>query len=207
MVAQPRRMSVAEFMALPDDGNRHELVRGELRVMPPPKTIHGYIEAALVEALGQYLDGQARALGWEPRQGRTARDLLVGFAAGGEVGLRFPLPDDPAQVRGADAVYVPPEQLAAVSWDHSAYFPTVPHLVVEVLSPSESASDMEEKAQDYLAGGAYRVWYVDPRRRAVYIHDADAPTRVVRGDESLTEPELLPGFELPLNMIFPEPSS
>jgi hypothetical protein len=43
--------------------------------------------------------------------------------------------------------------------------------------------------------------------RASYIHDATAPTRVVRGAESLTDEKLLPGFALPLNLIFPELSN
>lgn len=34
MVAQPTRVTIAEFMALPDDGNSHELVRGEVRIVP-----------------------------------------------------------------------------------------------------------------------------------------------------------------------------
>jgi Uma2 family endonuclease len=63
MVAQPGRMSVAEFQALPDDGNLHELVRGELRIMPPPKGEHGLIEAAILEELGLYLRERARSLG------------------------------------------------------------------------------------------------------------------------------------------------
>jgi Uma2 family endonuclease len=100
MVAQPKRMSVAEFMALPDDGNRHELV--------------------------------------------------------------------------------------------------------EVIGASEKAADVAERVQDYLAGGAHRVWCVYPQHHTVHIHDAAAPTRVVRGAESLTDEELLPGFALPLDLIFPE---
>ena len=61
MVAQPKRMSVAEFMALPDDGNRHELVRGELRIMPPPGSRHGLVETAVLAALDRSLDNRARA--------------------------------------------------------------------------------------------------------------------------------------------------
>src|SRR5919204_863818 len=201
MVAQPqpKRMSVAEFMALPNDGNRHELVRGELRVMPPPHSRHGRVEAAVMAAIDRYLDDRARAAGWDPRQGLSARDRLVGFIAVGEVGLQFTLPDDPHQIRGADGVYVPPEQLAAVEWDGEGYFPTVPHLVIEVISASEKAADVAEKVQDYLAGGAHRVWCVYPQHHTVHIHDPAAPTRVVRGAESLTDEELLPGFVLPLN--------
>src|SRR2546423_14803588 len=102
MVAQTRRMSVAEFLALPDDENLHELVRGELRVMAPPKGGHGVIEAAILVAIGVYLRGRAEAMGWEPSQGVTAQHRLVGFVAGGEFGLRFAVPDDPDQIRGVD---------------------------------------------------------------------------------------------------------
>jgi Uma2 family endonuclease len=211
MVAQsskPRKMSVAEFMALPDDGNRHELVRGELRVtpsVPPPKSKHGFVETTLLAAIDRYLENKALAAGWQPAQGISARVRAVGFVGGGEFGMQFTLPDDPSQIRGADGVYVPTEQLAAVdwTWESEDYFPAVPHLVIEVLSASESAGDMLEKMQDYLAGGAHRVWYVDPRRRAIYIYDAVAPMRVVRGDDMLTDAELLPGFALALNLIFP----
>lgn len=210
MVAQqskPPKMSVAEFMALPDDGKRHELVRGELRVtseVPPPKSKHGFVETTLLAAIDRYLENRALAAGWLTQEGISARTRLVGFVAGGEFGMQFTLPDDLNQIRGADGVYVPAEQLLATNWtpESDEYFPMVPRLVIEVLSPSESASDMMEKIQDYLAGGAHSIWYVDPRRRVIYIYGADAPTRVIRGDGVLDD-ELLPGLALPLNSIFP----
>lgn len=205
MVAQPKPMTVAAFMALPDDGTRREFVRGEVRRMTPVGRRHGRIETALTSAIDHYLDDKARALGWQPEQGILARDQLVGFVLGGEVGLRFTTPDDPDQVRGADGAYVPPEQGARATWDDDGYFPEVPRLVIEVISPTDSDSDVSEKVQDYLAGGAQRVWRVDPKRRRIYIDDVEAPTRVVRWGESLTDDELLPGFVLPLNLIFPAP--
>src|SRR5690242_17445528 len=129
MAAQPRPISLSEFMALPDDGYRHEFVRGEVRVMPPPKGNHGLVETRVLAAIDRYLDVRARSLGWNGEQGPDARDRLVGFVAGGEFGLQFTLPDDPHQLRGADGVYVPPEQYATLSWDEQDYFPAVPHLV------------------------------------------------------------------------------
>jgi Uma2 family endonuclease len=203
MVAQPAKANVAEFLTLPEDGNRHELVRGELRVMPPPKGAHGLVETVLLARLDRYLDERALALGWSLSQGLDARSRLVGFVAGGEFGLQYALPDDPNQIRGADGVYVPPAQLARVGWTGSEYFPEVPMLVIEVVSPSERADDLAEKIQDYLAGGARRVWCVYSERRFIQIYAADAPTRVVRGEELLTDDELLPGFALPLNLLFP----
>lgn len=202
---EARPMSVAEFMDLPDDGNLHELVRGELRVMPPPKGVHGLIENAILEAIGRYLYDTALTLGWEPREGIAARYKFVGFAAGGEFRVRFTVPDDPNQVRGADGAYVPADQFVSISWDRKEYFPAVPHLVIEVISSSERADDVIEKVQDYLTGGARRAWCLYPARRAVYIHDANGPMRVVRGDDAiLTDEELLPGLGIPLNMVFSE---
>src|SRR5579859_7522104 len=129
-----RRMTYADLLAQPDDGSLHELVRGELRSMPPPKGDHGGIEYALAEAIGRYLFGRAVALGWSENEGRRARARLVGYAAGGEAGMRFSLPDDPDQVRGADALYLTPEQFAlAEPTIDDDYIPFVPVLVAEVV--------------------------------------------------------------------------
>jgi Uma2 family endonuclease len=198
------RVSVAEFLALPDDGNRHELVRGEVRMMPPPKSMHGLIEAALMARLDHYLDTRAMALGWTLEQGLRARNALVGLLGSGEFGMQFALPDDPHQIRGADGAYVPPEQLARVTWAEDEYFPEVPALVIEVICPSDKADAVAEKVQDYLAGGARRVWCVYPQWRSVLVYDAETAPRVLRGDESLGDEELLPGLSLPLALIFPD---
>jgi Uma2 family endonuclease len=203
MVAQAAKVSVASFLALPADGNRHELVRGEVRAMLPPKGSHGFVETALLARLDRYLDDQALARGWDLSQGLDARSPLVGFVAGGKFGMQYALPDDPAQIRAADGVYVSAAQAAEVMWQGTEYFPAVPVLVIEIVSLSERTVDVAEKVQDYLAGGARRVWCVYSERRFVQIYAADAPPRIVRGEESLTEPEQLPGFALPLRLIFP----
>jgi Uma2 family endonuclease len=204
MTTQTKQMTVAEFMALPDDENRHELVRGELRTMPPPKGMHGLIEARILEELGIYLRERARQSGWQPREGPDARDRTAGFAAGGEFGIQFATPDDPHQIRGADVAYIPPEQMARVAWNGVDYFPAVPALVVEVVSATDRADAVAEKVQDYLAGGARRVWCVYPQRRFAHIYDPDRPLRAVHEDESLTDEELLPGFALSLAAILPQ---
>jgi Uma2 family endonuclease len=203
MVAEPRHHTFEEFLALPDDGNLHEYVRGAIRAMPPPNGMHGVLESAFLSLIDRYLESRALHLGWDPEQGLEARRKLVGFVAGGEFGMQFSLPDDPQQIRGADGVYVPAEQLALAGWDEEGYFPGVAALVIEVISPSESAADVNEKVQDYLSGGARRVWCVYPSRCTVHVHDAEAPTRVLRHGDTLTDDDLLPGFALPLRRIFP----
>jgi len=59
-----------------------------------------------------------------------------------------------------------------------------------------------EKVQDYLRGGARRVWCVYPRIRGIHIHALDAPSRIIEWPEMLTD-DIIPGFALPLNQLFP----
>ena len=210
MVAQPleegHAAALAAFLALPDDGNRQEFVRGEVRSGPLPKGSHSRFEARVLKAIERHLDKRAVALGWETESDPELRDRLVGFTAGGEFGMQFSLRDD-EQIRGADCAYVPAEQFARTAWDGFEYFPEVPHLVIEVISASETAADIAEQVQDYLQGGARRVWCLYPTRAMAHVHDVAGPTRVLRYRDALTDPELLPGFALPLRQIFSAPEA
>ncbi len=83
MVAARQPVRLEDFLALPDDGNRHEFVRGEVHVMPPPKGKHGFVEAAIIEAIGRYLCEHALSLGWEPRQGLSGFSLPLTWSSPG----------------------------------------------------------------------------------------------------------------------------
>jgi Uma2 family endonuclease len=202
MVTQ-QRMTYEDLIAQPDDGCRHELVRGEILRMPHPKGRHGLVARALVEAVGRYLHDRATSLGWSEEQGRRQRNLLVGAPGGGEFGIRITLPDDPVQVRGLDVCYLSPEQVARYEAAGSdEYFTEVPALVAEVISPSETADYIAEKVHDYLTGGARLVWLLFPRTRMVQVHEPGQPMRVLTGDAPLEGGEVLPGFSVALNGLF-----
>ena len=118
--------------------------------------------------------------------------------------MRFSLPDDPDQVRGADVLYLTPEQVAR----HEAaiatgYIPEVPALVAEVISPSDRRRDVDEKVADYLAGGAHLVWLLRPSTRSVEVHRPDAEPRTIGPDGVLDGGEVLPGFSVPVRRLFP----
>jgi Uma2 family endonuclease len=192
-----------DLMALPDDGFLHELVRGEIRRMPPPKGQHGHVEAAVVEAIGRYLHGRALSLGWQENDGLAARDRLVGYLGSGEQGIRFSLPDDPDQTRGVDVLYLTPAQYTrhtAVLADE--YIPEVPALCVEIISPTQSAEDVDERVQDYLAGGALLVWCLFPRRRTVTVYSPERAPQTVRSGGVLSGESVLPGLTVPLAVLF-----
>ncbi|HKO23413.1 MAG TPA: Uma2 family endonuclease [Chloroflexota bacterium] len=198
-----QRMTFNDLMAQPDDDYLYELVRGEILRMPPPKEDHGCVEAALVEAIGRYLDDRALALGWEKSQGRAARNRLVGRLLSGDVGVRFSLPDDPDQLRGLDVCYLSAEQVARLGAVPTAeYLVEMPALVAEVISPSETASYINEKVNDLLRGGAQLVWLFYPKTRTVMVLRPDGSARMIPAGGLLDGNDVLPGFMVELASIF-----
>jgi Uma2 family endonuclease len=198
-----RRMTVTDLLDQPDDGYLYELVRGEILRMPPPKGDHGRVELALAGAIDRYLYGRAATLGWDPSEGRTARDRLVGYPESGEAGIRFSLPDDPDQIRGVDVLYLTPEQFARLEPIlRTEYIPEVPALVAEVISASETTTYSNEKVTDYLNGGARLVWQLFPLTRTIRVYGSDNTTWTIPAGGTLDGGAVLPGFTVGLGELF-----
>ncbi len=101
-----------------------------------------------------------------------------------------------------DVLYLTPDQYtrhARVLAEE--YIPTVPALCIEVISPSQSADEVDERVQDYLAG-AQMVWRLFPRRRTVTLSTPDRAPQTVRAGETLRGDPVLPGLALPLALLF-----
>ena len=77
-----------------------------------------------------------------------------------------------------------------------------PDLAVEVLSPSERASELEEKLDDYRAAGTPLIWVIDPDRRTVMIVSRAAPLRWIRAQDTLDGGDVLPGFQCRVAELF-----
>jgi Uma2 family endonuclease len=82
----------------------------------------------------------------------------------------------------------------------------MPDLAVEIISPSQSLSQVRRKAEVYLRHGAALVWLVDPRANfaEVWSSGGEGALQKVRiaGDGELNGGDVLPGFRLPLSRIF-----
>ena len=76
-----------------------------------------------------------------------------------------------------------------------------PDLAIEVVSPSNTPREMDQRVSDFFAAGATRVWVVYPEYREVYVHGLAGVVRR-RGDETLEDPELLPGFSIKISKLF-----
>lgn len=84
------------------------------------------------------------------------------------------------------------------------YNPNPPDLAVEVISPTDSDKHIRIKIANYQAAGAL-VWVVNPADETVEIYEAGQPVRVLDTSDTLRAEAILPGFDLPIRQIFPEP--
>ena len=77
-----------------------------------------------------------------------------------------------------------------------------PDQAVEIVSPSDSAGDLEIKVAEYLSSGTKSFWAVYPDSRRVVVHRSGGIAQTHGEDFNLEEPEQLPGFSLCLGEIF-----
>ncbi|WP_337169666.1 Uma2 family endonuclease [Gemmatimonas aurantiaca] len=149
---QERRWSVEDVWALPDDGNRHETVDGELLVSPAPKVKHQVVGGAVYRALFEWV-----------RQGGIGVTLF----APTDVIL------DPHTLVQPDILVLPPIGRDVTEGDVAV--PT-PLLVIEVLSPGTARNDRLKKRPRFQRAGI-ECWLVDIDSQLVerWAPDADRP--------------------------------
>ncbi|GIV21509.1 MAG: hypothetical protein KatS3mg023_3260 [Armatimonadota bacterium] len=164
-------------------GKRLELVKGELRELTPSGWEHGRLCARIARLLDEYAEREE-----------------TGIVLGAEAGCILQGGDHPT-VRAADAAYVRTERLPqGVVPQRFGEVP--PDLVVEVLSPSDTFSEVAEKVSDWLQAGVQLVWVVDPADHTVSVHRAGHPVRVLHEEDVLQGEEVLPGFQCKVSEIF-----
>ena len=180
MTTTTQPMTAQELLNMPDDGFRYELVRGELRKMPPAGHDHGGIAAFITIQLGKHV-----------MEGRLGKVYVA------ETG--FQLESD--QVRAPDAAFVRRERAEAARGT-PGFFPGPPDVAVEVISPTDRYTEVEEKVADYLDAGTLAVIVVDPRRRTVKVHRSPADTVLLTEADVLQVDDAIPGWQIPISDIF-----
>ena len=80
----------------------------------------------------------------------------------------------------------------------------VPDLAVEVLSDSNTPAEMARKRLEYFQAGVRLVWIIDPDPRTVAVYTAPEQFTTLGEKDTLSGGDVLPGFTLPLQQLFPE---
>jgi len=177
----PNVTTADQLLVLRDPPWRHELWRGELRRMSPAGHDHGDVALRLGAAIANHV-----------------RSRRLGRAYAAETG--FVLARNPDTVLAPDVAFVQRDRLPPKA--SHGFFPGAPDLAVEVLSPDDSRSATSKKVAAWLAHGAREVWVVDPKRRTLTLHTADAAPRTLAHDATLRDSAALPGFTLALAELF-----
>jgi Uma2 family endonuclease len=171
-------MTLEQYMALPDDGWRHEYNRGVLIKVPPPKYGHSKIILKLVRSLDPLVY----------EAGLGSIHVQAGFALDGGDIIRIP-----------DVAFVSMEREQATR--DNEWLQGSPDLAVEVVSPSNDIEDLAEKIEQYLEFGAREVWIVYPRIRQVQVHTPADGWRVLRSGDTLASP-MFPGWQLKVDELY-----
>ena len=182
MATTEQLVTADDLVKMPDDGYRYELVRGELRKMPPAGFPHGKIAWRIALRLGTNVESN-----------RLGTMLIA------ETG--FVLGLDPDHVRVPDAAFVRQERVDAAA-DVAGFFPGAPDIAIEVISPSDLYTEVEEKVADYLAAGTLAVIVVNPRRRTVRVHRSLSGTVELTESDTLEVSDIVPGWQMPVKDMF-----
>ena len=181
---QPARKLVTaeELLRMPDDGFRYELIRGELIRMTPAGHQHGRLVVNVTTPLDQHV-----------------RQHHLGVVYGAETG--FQLASDPDVVRAPDAAFVRRERAAEVG-DVEGYWPGAPDLAVEVISPGDLYTEVEDKVLAWLAAGARMVVVINPRTRTATVYRSRTDVTVLGEEDGLDGGDVVPGWMMPVRDLF-----
>lgn len=182
MTIQAGQITSEELLGRPEDGFRYELVKGELRRMPPAGSEHGYVAINIGTSLNSHV-----------------RTNELGRVYAAETG--FKLASDPDTVRAPDAAFVSRERVEKAG-RVAGFWPGAPDLAVEVVSPGDTHAQVVEKALSWLEAGCRMVLAADPDRRTVTVYRSLDDIRMFTESGVLDGADVVPGWKLPVAEIF-----
>lgn len=168
----------ADLLATPKDGQKHELVDGQI-VVSPAGGRHEWVGLRLAARLLLYV---------------TEREL--GYVFGSSMGYRLPS----GNLRSPDVSFIAAERGLPIG-----FFDGAPDLAVEVLSPSDDIRVTLDKVGEYLAAGTRLVWVIDPEHRTAAVYRSTTDVQQITEADDLMGEGILPGFYCRLGDVLGEP--
>ena len=175
-------LTADDLLRLYSEGVRGELIRGELRETMASGGEHGEIVVNLAVALVNFV---------KPKR--------LGRIAASDSGVW--LERNPDTVREPDIAFVSSEKIP-VGERVVGYYEVAPDIVVEVVSPSDTAREMDDRARMWLSHGVRLVWVVYPDTRTVVVYPQDGSVTALDENDSIDGGDVLPGFSCAVADIF-----
>ena len=188
-IVEGRVITFEEYLRMPEVKGRYEIIDGVMRMTPAPSMEHQWLLKRLYNLLDDFVS--RRGLG------------VVFFAPVDVVIAREPL-----RTRQPDLLFLSKERGGVPSrgaFKGRHFLEAGPDLVVEVLSPSETREEVEEKLADYCRIGVRECWIVSPEAETVEVLrlTAEGPERIgLFGRGDVARGEVLEGFEVKVDEIF-----
>ena len=181
--AAKKTWTEAELEALPEEGFIHEVVNGELVMSPKNNFYHGDICSRLSAALVTY--AHRHKLG-------AILDSSTGFWMNNR------------NCRAPDISFVSRARLQALGFKRATntFFPGAPDLAVEILSPNNTRSEMNERSKDFLESGTRLAWIIDAEAQRAEVCRSLSQRKLIGNGGFLEGEDLLPGFRYPLAELF-----
>ena len=179
---KPQVVTADDLLQRGSTGPRGELIRGVFCEMPPAGLEHGRVVANLTVLVLT-----------------AVRQNALGTVASNDPGVW--VEKDPDTVRAPDVAFFSTERMdptAAIP----GYAEIVPDLAVEVVSPNDRVTEVNDKARMWIDAGVKLVWVVWPQWHTVEVHQPGAATIELSGDATLDGQDVLPGFSTPISAIF-----
>ncbi len=171
-----------DYLRLPDDGKRYEIIKGVLYVANAPSFDHQLAVARLTTMLTNFV---------------TAQNLGIVLNAPFEVHLSES--SHPVQ---PDVLVLLRQQIPTTG---TQFFSGAPALIVEVISPSSFRLDRKIKFDAYEEAGVAEYWIVDPKTRSVEVNTLSSGEYALLGQytgEDAIESNVLPGILVKASLLF-----
>jgi Uma2 family endonuclease len=185
MIESSKIITEDDLLRLSSDGNRYELVRGELRQMSPTGYEHGRCT------------GNLHALLWT-----HVRRHKLGHVLAAETGFVLErTADGKLTVRAADVAFVAEGRIPEDA-DKTRYLRIAPDLVVETLSPGDAAAEVEEKISYWIRAGVRMALTVDPASRSLTVHRPSSEAIRLTDEDELDLGEVVSSFRCRVSEVF-----
>lgn len=178
----PGEWTYDDFLALPDDGNRYEIIEGVLYTVNAPNIDHQYVVTQLIKKLAVFIEehnlGEVLAAPFEVHLSKSTRPVQP------------------------DVLFIKAE-----NWPGAgvSFYDGVPDLIVEVISPSSIRTDQHIKFNAYEQAGVPEYWIANPKTRSVEIFTLSGREYALLGqyaEDEVIESEALAGIQIITSSLF-----